>query len=208
MVTKSPAAEVVQLSVVWLLPVTPLAAVAPAGERLSMVSAFALVSLPAWLLGPAQAVTGAVIAYSAPGTAGIAAWLRGVTRTLKLVSVVVAVMPATAMVLDPASGAAVEPSTALALSVIASRAMPLLVDKLTVMEEIASVPALVCRVNRLTSVAAAPGAMLAAAGSVSVARVVVGTSLKARMELLPASPALAVCRLMTLPDAPAVANIL
>ena len=56
------AADVVQFSVTCAVPALPLTAVAPAGDRLSMVSAFGLVSLPAWVFGPTQAVTGAVIA--------------------------------------------------------------------------------------------------------------------------------------------------
>ena len=65
-------ADVVQLSVTFASPAVPLALVAPEGDALSIVSALVFVSLPACVVAfPAHAVTGAVMAYAAPVTAGI-----------------------------------------------------------------------------------------------------------------------------------------
>ena len=174
MVLKSAEFELVQFIVFAALPAAPLTAVAPLGEALSIVSAFGLVSLPVCMFGPAHAVTGAVMAYAPPAGAGIAACDNGVARTLKVRIPVPAVKPETVITLEPVTGDAVEPKTVFALSVIANKPMPALVERFTVTEVIASVPLFVCKVNKSTSVAAAPGAMVVAAGSEPVARVVVG----------------------------------
>ena len=62
---KSATGEVVQFKVICALPAVPLGAGVVAmlgGDRLSIVSALVFVSLPAWALDPAQAVTFAVMA--------------------------------------------------------------------------------------------------------------------------------------------------
>ena len=125
-------------------------------------------------------VTVPVVAYEAPGTAGIRACDFGVMRTLYIVALVPAVTPpfevhvVNEMVLVPGFVTAVQRATLL-LSVRSTCAMLLYApagERVTVTAVTVSLPTFVCRVKASRSVVAAPGAMVTLLGLVPSAMVV------------------------------------
>jgi hypothetical protein len=178
---KSASPGFVQEMVSWASPAVTPAPVAAAGERLSIVSVLAFESEPAWVFVPVQPVTRGERLYSAPGGAGIAAWVFGVTCILNWVWVVetgIGVPPEKLSVFEVGFEMAVKYVVAPSLLVILtserpSYGVPAAASE-TVRAVTESVPEFVWKVKAPASRMPDSGATVADAGSVPEPRVVVG----------------------------------